>query len=422
MGLWSNLFSRRSDKRSPRAGFQDAGGGKLVTTAQELLDAINGGTATNAGVYVTPDVAMQDATIFACLRLRSGIPANMPLHIKKRVDDRTREDASDHPLWKIFHRKPNSWQTPSQFKRMMEAHKILRGNAYALIVRSRGEIIQLVPLHPDRVKCTQGDDFALTYVYTRKDGRTVALAQSDVFHLVGLTLDGVNGVSAITYARETIGLSLGMQRYAGSIFKNALRIAHVLTHPKTLGIEGLAFLKASLEAYRDGGESEGKDLILEEGMEISPLSMTHEDAQWIESRQLTQSDIAMIMGVPPHMIGITEKQTSFGTGLEQQTQGFVTFNAEDDLTTWEETINRDLIRDDEPQIYARFNRASLIKADSKVSWDNFFKGRQTKVYSANDVRAFLDMNPVEGGDVYENPVISVNSSDKGGSDEPAQSS
>src|SRR5690606_9461663 len=147
----------------------------------------------SSGVSVTPDKAMRVAAVYACVRIRSGVVANMPLHVKRRVDARTREDASDHPLWSIFRRRPNRWQTPSQFKRMLTAHLLLRGNAYAMIVRSRGEVKELIPLHPDRVECKQMDDLSLVYIYSRKDGRRIELRQSEVFHLVGLTLDGVHG-------------------------------------------------------------------------------------------------------------------------------------------------------------------------------------------------------------------------------------
>lgn len=422
MSFWSRIFGGKPAAAEPRAAVQQAGGGVTITTSQELENALRSGSATAAGIAVTPDRAMRVAAVFACVRIRSGVVANMPLHIKRRVDARTREDASDHPLWSIFRRRPNRWQTPSQFKRMLTAHLLLRGNAYAMIVRSRGNILSLVPLHPDRVRCTQNDDLSLSYVYTRKDGGQVRLAQSEVFHLVGLTLDGVNGVSVITYARETIGLSLAMEEHGATVFKNGARVSIVLKHPNKLGKEGLEFLRASLDDYRAGGESEGKALILEEGMDTSPLAMTAEDAQWIESRKFSRSDIAMFFGVPPHMIGDTEKSTSWGTGIDSQTQGFVTFSAEDDLTTWEEAINRDLVADNDNDVYARFNRASLVKGDIKVRWEAHVKALQWGVMSPNEVRALEDLNPREGGDIFYPPPNTAggDKTKKDDGDEPAE--
>jgi HK97 family phage portal protein len=408
MSLWTRIFGGGASPASqPRAAVQQAGGGITITSSAEFEEALRTGSVTASGVSVTPDKAMRVAAVYACVRVRCGIVANMPLHIKRRVNDRTREDATDHPVWTLLRRKPNRWQTPAQLKRMMQAHLILRGNAYAMIVRSLSKDgpAELIPLHPDRVACKQNDDLSLSYVYARKNGGTVALKQSEVFHLVGLTLDGVHGVSAITYARETIGLSLAQENHGATVFKNGARVSNVLTHPEKLGPEGLEFLRASLDAYRSGGESEGKALILEEGMTVSPLAMTAEDAQWIESRKFSRTDIAMFLGVPPHMIGDTEKNTSWGTGIESQTQGFITFSAEDDLTIWEETINRDLIGDD-TYVYARFNRAALVRGDIKARWEAYVKALQWGVFSPDEVRALEDMNPREdgqGGQFYDPP-------------------
>ncbi|WP_367944098.1 phage portal protein [Aquamicrobium sp.] len=230
----------------------------------------------------------------------------------------------------------------------------------------------------------------------------IRLRQDEVFHLVGLTLDGVHGVSAIAYARETIGLSLAMEDHGATTFRNGARVSGVLKHPNKLGPEAVAHLKAGLEEFRSGGEQEGKNLILEEGMDYARIAMTAEDAQWIESRKFSRTDIAMFFGVPPHMIGDTEKSTSWGTGIEQQSIGFVAYTLEDHLTMWEEAINRDLIGADD-MLYARFNRAALVKGDIKARWEAYVKGLQWGVYSPNEIRALEDQNPREGGDIFYPP-------------------
>jgi len=422
MAFWSRWFaSAQPSAPQPRASYQDAGGGVVISTSQELEEALRTGAVSASGASVTPNSAMRVATVYACVRLRCGVVANMPLAIKKRVDARTREDASDHPLWKLLRRRPNRWQTPSQFRRMMQAHLMLRGNAYAMKVVSRGAVRELIPLHPDQVECVQTDDLSLEYTYTRKDGRKVRMAQADVFHLVGLTLDGVHGVSAISYARETIGLALAMEDHGSTTFRHGARVSAALSHPNKLGKEGQDTLRASLDAFRSGGEQEGKTLILEEGMTYEPIAMTAEDAQWIESRKFSRTDIAMFFGVPPHMIGDTEKSTSWGSGIDSQTQGFVTFTSEDDLTMWEETINRDLIGDNEDDLYALFNRAALVKGDIKARWEAHVKALQWGVSSPNEIRALEDQNPREGGDIYYPPPNTAGgNTDEGERDEPPQ--
>lgn len=421
MGFWSRLWNG-PQQPAPRAAIQSGGGGVIISTPQQLEEAMRGALASSSGVTVTPANAMRASAVYASVRILSSAVATLPLHIKKRVSARERNDLSDHPLWTVLRRRPNTWQTPSQFRRMMQSHLLLRGNAYAMIVRSRGRVTQIIPLHPDRCECEQLDDLSLRYTYTRLDGRKVRLSQAEMFHLVGLTFDGVHGVSPITYARESIGLALAMENHGAITFKNGARVGSVITHPDKLGPEGIDNLRSSLDNFRAGGVSEGKDLVLEEGMKIEPLGMTAEDAQFIESRKFSRSDIAMFFGVPPSMLGDNSgSDSNWGTGLEQKSLGFVTYTLEDHLTTWEETINRDLISEDD--VYARFNRAALVKGDIKSRWDAYTKGLQWGVYSPNEIRSLEDQNPREGGDVFYDPPNTAGQagSNTGGQSDPSQS-
>ncbi|AHK42216.1 putative Phage portal protein [Ensifer adhaerens OV14] len=391
----------------------------VITTAQELQNALNGGSNTLSGEPVNANSAMKIAAVYACVRIISGAVATMPLDIKRRIDKKTREDASDTELWKVIRRRPNKWQKPHQFRRMMQAHVLLRGNAYAMIVKTaRGDVQALIPMHPDRVAVRQLDDQSIEYTWTRKDGRQIRLRQDQVFHLYCLTLDGFTGVTPITYARETLGMSLAMERHGAKTFKNGAIVGQLLKHPGKLGPEGQQNLRSSLEAYRSGGENEGKDLILEEGMDVSRLAMTAQDSQWIESRKFSRTDIFMFFGLPPHMAGDTEKSTSWGTGIEAQRQGFLDFTQEDYLVMWEEGITVDLTPEDS-NLYAKFNRSAYVRADMKTRWEAYSKARQMKVMSANDVRASEDMDPIEGGDVYENPLISVDNPEEVIGNEPS---
>lgn len=418
MAIWSKFLPRRAaapERIEPRAAVQSAGGGALITTPDQLAEYLHSGAVSASGTVVTADTAMRVAANYACIRILAGLPATLPLDIKERVDDRTRRDASDTAVARLLQKRPNGWQTPAQFKRMLTAHQKLRGNGYALIVWSRGEPLALIPMHPDQVECKQLDDMSLSYTYRRRDGRTVQLQQKEVFHLVGLTLDGVHGVTPITYARETIGLALAQESAGASVFRNGPRASVVLKHPQTLGEEGRANIRASLDEYRAGGDREGKALILEEGMEIGDLSMTAEDAQWIESRKFSRGDIAMFWGVPPFMIGDTEKATSWGTGIESMTQGFLTFTAEDDLTMWEQTIQRDLITDPKSKLYARYNRAALVKGDIKTRTSAYQSALQWGWMNPDEVRALEDMNPREDGegDRYYDPPNTAGNADAG---------
>lgn len=406
-----------------QAAVQSPSGGVLIQTAADWERVINGELGpTISGQSVTPETAMRVGTVYGCVRIISDQCATLPLHLKKRIDETTREDASDDPIWALLRRRPNRWQTPFQFRNMMQAQKLLRGDGFALIVRSRGRITDLVPLDTARMSVKQRDDHSIEYKYTRKGGGQVVLAQDEVFHLAGLTLNGFTGVSPITYARETIGMSMAQDTYGASTFKNGARISNVLSHPSKLGQAGQDNLRASLAAFRSGGDMEGQDLILEEGMEVKPMAMTSADAQWIESRKLSRSDIAMYFGVPPHMLGDTEKSTSWGSGIEQQTIGFISYTLEAHLTAWEESINRDLIGSDRPELYARFNRGALVRGDIKTRFGAYAVALQWGWMSPDEIRALEDLNPREdgeGGKFYDPPNTA--GGEKQGSDrEPAE--
>lgn len=387
-----------------RASVQSAGPGALITSQAELEAYLQLGRGSASGATVTPDSAMRTSVIYGSVRLITGAIGNTPLQIKRRVDDRTREDASDDPLAKILCRPRKGRLTPSAFRRMLTAHLILRGNGYALIVRSMGRVVDLIPLHPDRVKVEQRDDLSLVYTYTRKNGAQITIPQSDMFHLLGLTFDGYRGVTPITYAREAIGMSLTTELHGAKVFANGAAVGLHFAHPKKIGDVAKDHLKASLEEYR-GAENAARTIVTEEGMKIERIGMTSEDAQYVDTRKFTRTELEMFLGVPGFMLGDTEKSTSWGTGLEQQRSGFVAYTLEDYYTAWEETITRDLLPDESP-LFVRFNRNAAVRGDLKTRWASYVQALQWGVMNPDEVRALEDMNPRSdgaGGKYYDPP-------------------
>ena len=377
--------------------------GGTILTVDDLAAMMRAGVETGSGVPVNEESALKVAAVFRCTSLISGAIATMPLHIKRRVDERTRLDASDNPLWGLLRKKPNPWQTPSQFRRYMQKSVLLREGGYARKVMSRGQVVALIPLHPDRVRVEQADDFTLLFRYTNKRGGQITIPQAEMFHLVGMPKsDGYTGHSVLGAAREAIGLSLAAERHGAALFKNGTNIAGILTAPKALGDEVIERLKTSLENFRGPGNA-GKNLVLEEDLKYEPMGMSQEDAQFVQSREFQAQDIAMFFGVPPTMIGLTSKSTSWGTGVEQQSLGFVAYSLEDWLTTWEETIARDLIGENQPDLYARFNRKALVRGDIKTRFGAYAQARQWSLYTINELRALEDENPIEGGDTLFAP-------------------
>lgn len=383
---------------------------------------IGGSMETASGVSVTDSSALRVAAAWRCVNILSGTIGSLPLDLIQRVGEKERRPAAGHPLRRVLTVKPNQWQTPTEFRRMMMAHLLLRGNAYALKVTAGRHVVGLLPLKPDRVEVEQQGDYTITYRVSLKDGRCLTFTQKDIFHLRGMSLDGVKGLSLLSHMRESIGLALTSERAGAEMMKNGQLVGGVLKHPQKLSLEAYERLKASMGERRSGGSQAGSNYILEEGMEFSPISMTALDMQFLQQRDFQRYDIAMFFGVPPHMIGATEKTTSWGSGIEQQGIGFVTYTLNDWIRVWEETIKRDLIPEMEWEtLDARFFTQGLMRGDAKARWDTYVKGMQWGVYSPDEIRAFEDENPRpdgNGGLYYDPPNTAGGEPKEESEDEP----
>lgn len=365
----------------------------------ELLRGVNSGGSAS-GIAITPNTALKVGVAYRCVEIIAGAVKTMPLDVKRRLDERTREDADDHFLWTLLRRRPNRWQTPSEFRHLMQTMVLLRGNGYALIVRSRGKINELVPLTAGHVQVSQNSDLSLKYTYHRKDGRQVVIPQRDMFHLRGLSLDGIVGLSVIGYARESLGLSLTTEKHVSRFFKNRTSLGGILKIPASVADQEIDRLKANLELFRGSSDEAYADLVLEDGIGYEKIGMSSVDAQFVQSTELNQITIAMFFGVPPHMVGLTTKSTSWGTGIEQQSIGFVNYTLQPWLTMWQEAIDRDLIGDTDSKLYAKFDTKGLLRGDARGRAAYIKMRFETGSINPNEIRALDDENPREGGDEY----------------------
>ena len=391
-------------------------------TGEQLQDflRIGGSMQTATGVSVSENSAMRVGAAWRAVNIIAGTVGSLPRDLVKRISERERQPAIGHPLRRVLTVKPNQWQTPAEFFRLMQAHMLLRGNAYALKVTAAGRLLALIPLHPDRVTVKQRDDMSLSYVVTRKDGRKEHFTGADIFHLRGLSLDGVTGLSVLSHMRESLGLALSAEKASARLMKNGSFVSGTLEHPGKLSPEAYERLKESNEQYA-GSDSAGKTRILEEGMSWNPVGMSAKDSQFLEQRDFQRYDIAMFFGVPPHMLGVTEKTTSWGSGIEQQGIGFVTYTLNDWLKIWEEAIKRDLIAEREwDTLDMRFFTQGLMRGDVKTRQGFYQSGLQWGWLSPDEVRALEDMNPRpdDEGAIYYDPPNTAGGQSEGEGDEP----
>lgn len=393
---------------------------RALVSEEQIRDMLRGGH-TASGAVITETSAMRVAAAWRCVNIIAGSIATLPLDLIRRESENRRNPAVGHPLRRVLTIKPNPWQTPSEFRRMMQAHLLLRGNAYGRKVMLGNRVEAIIPLHPDRVVAEQLDSLSMQYKVSGRNGQQVTFAQKDIFHLRGMSLDGISGVSVLSCMRESLGLALQTEQAGARLFKNGLLAGGVISHPGKLSDNAAQHLRDSLDSKYAGAENASKWIVAEEGMTFNQIALTAEDSQWLGARDFQRYDIAMFFGVPPHMIGATEKSTSWGTGIEAQGTGFVTYTLNDWIKTWEETIKRDLLPESEwESIDAKFNVNALLRGDAKARWESYVKGLQWGVLSPNDVLAMEDKNPRSdgGGDIYYDPPNTAGKSNEEPSDDP----
>ncbi|MAI35074.1 MAG: phage portal protein [Rhodopirellula sp.] len=384
-----------------------------VKSSQELQELLQAGYQSMTGEHVGLKESLSQAAVFRCAVLISGAVSGMRIDIK---DQYTNELKSKHAISKLINRRPNSWQTGNEFKKMLQNHLLFDGNAYALKVRTGRTVSSLIPILPSQMKVTQKLNGDIEYEYTPKSGKTRIYSQRDIFHLRGMSLDGIKGLSVLQYARETIGEARSAQRHGARLWKNGTRMTGALKHPGNLSDEAYNRLKSSLGDFKVDGDRYGEDLILEEGLDYVPFGMSSADAEFISSRKFSVLEIAMFFGVPPHMIGFTEKSTSWGSGIEQQSIGFVNYSLNDWFEVWEGAIERDLITDDDEE--ADFNTYPLLRGDEKGRWEANQIKLQMGAMNADEVR-MAEGYPAkpngEGQEFYPPPNVAQQ---EGSTDEP----
>lgn len=362
---------------------------------------------TTAGVKVTERSAMQMTAVYSCVRILSEAIAGLPLHVFEQTPSGGKQKALTHPLYALLHDQPNPEMTSFVFRETLMTHLLLWGNAFAQVIRNgRDEVIGLYPLMPNRMSVGRDQTGRLYYEYrTSWDEpaagfRTVTLSPADVLHIPGLGFDGLVGYSPIAMARNAIGLAQATEQYGASFFANGAAPGGVLEHPGT--IKDPARVRDSWQSTFGGSGNANKVAVLEEGMHYTPISVSPEQAQFLQTRKFQINEIARIFRIPPHMIGDLEK-SSF-SNIEQQSLEFVKYTLGPWVVRWEQAITKTLLTPrDRPRIFVGFNLEGLLRGDYASRMNGYAVARQNGWMSANDIRALenLDRIPTEdGGDLY----------------------
>ena len=392
MGLFSGLFRSR-DKPQNR-------------TAGSAYTFYMGGSS--AGKTVTERSAMQMTAVYSCVRILAEAIAGLPLHLYRYKKDGGKEKAIDHPLYLLLHDEPNPEMSSFVFRETLMTHLLLWGNAYAQIIRNgKNEVVALYPLMPNKMTVDRDEHGQLYYTYQRSNdeaatmkGSTVILKPSDVLHIPGLGFDGLVGYSPIAMAKNAIGMAIACEEYGAKFFANGAAPGGVLEHPGT--IKDPQRVRESWQSTFGGSGNANKIAVLEEGMKYTPIGISPEQAQFLETRKFQINEIARIFRVPPHMVGDLEK-SSF-SNIEQQSLEFVKYTLDPWVIRWEQSLMRALLAlDEKTEYFIKFNLEGLLRGDYQSRMNGYAIARQNGWMSANDIRELENQDRIpaeEGGDLY----------------------
>ena len=367
--------------------------------AQWFLDWSSGGQPSDAGIAVNESTAMRSSAVYASVSIIAQSIASLPFGVVRK-DGNDRIPDPDNRVHSIIHDSPNEFMTPIVFWELLMCNLLLSGNGYARIERTRGlEPLSLLPIHPSRV-APERSNGQTRYRVSLVDGGEEVVQSADMIHIPGLGFDGLVGNSVIQFAaKNSIGLSLVMQQHASKSFANGTKLSGLLKtkHPMSNDTK-----TRFLEHWRRymGAENTGGTPILEQDMDFTPISMSSVDAQLMEMMRLSIEDISRFFRVPLHMINETSKSTSWGSGLEQLTIGFVQYTLRSWLVRIEQEINRKLLFDRlglPTDRSSKFELDGLLRGDSTARAAFYASAIQNGWMTPNEARSLEDLPPDENG-------------------------
>lgn len=373
-----------------------------------LSQMLGGRIRTKTGVRVNEETALKLTAVFACVRVLAEGVATLPFPVYRRLE-RGKTKARQYYLYNILQYEPNPEMTSFTFRETMQAHLALWGNAYAEIEHDGGgKVKHLWPIPPNRIQRVKDERGRRRYRVTLAGGKPVLLHKEQVLHIPGLSLNGIDGLSPIGYAREAIGLGLATEEFGANFFQNGANIGGIAEHPGTLTDGAAGRLKESLNEKYAGLGNSHRLMLLEEGMKYQNIGIPPNDAQFLETRKFQTREIARFYNVRPHMIGDLDNATF--SNIEHQGIEHVVHTLTPWLTRWEQAVNIKLIGKNSRNTYfAEFVVDGLLRGDIQSRYAAYAVGRQWGWLSANDVLEKENENPLPDGqgDLYMVPMNMV---------------
>lgn len=368
-----------------------------------------GATPSVAGVNISQATAITVSAVYRAMTVRAQDVARCRPRLIYRDPKDGPQEVTDHPVARLF-RRPNRVQTWNRFALQMEAALVLRGNAFAAILRDgAGAPVELIPVNPDAVMVLEAQDGQIFYMTNRVGlfqmaalgSMPVAIPAEDMLHLSGISFNATVGLSPIHTARDAIGLAMGLEQQASRLAGNGARPGGVLQSAKQLTEAAAKRLREQWQALQGGIQNTGATAILEDGLEWKPITMTSVDAQFIEQRNMSVIDVSRFFGVPLHKLNVDTKAGQ--ARMDQEEQRYVNGTVMPDLELWEQEIERAFDLDREG-LEVELDERVLLRAEEATRINNGRLAVMSGLMTQNEWRRREGLPPVNGGDVLLTPV------------------
>lgn len=379
-----------------RAAF---GPSDVVSNPDHWIMRALGGGKTNAGTYVSEYTALNLPVIYRAVSLIADAIAYMPINIYRR-EGKKRILAEDREDYWVLSMRPNENMTSYVWRQSVSSHSLLWGNGYNYLSRrGNGMTREIIPLLPDRTRVVK-DPGKDPYLSTTIENETLQLPLDDVAHIPALGFDGLTGYSPIYLARQAVGMAQALEEFGAKFFSNDAKSGGFIMHPGKLGDKAQKNLSDSMTTKQGGLENAHKVKILEEGAKFIQTTIPPEDAQFLGTREFQIAEVARLYGVPLHMLQSHEKVTSWGSGIEEMTLGFVIFTLAPWIARWEQELNRKLFLPSEQKIYyVKLNINALLRGDAKSRGEFYERALKNGWMTIDEVREKEELDPLEDKDL-----------------------
>lgn len=347
-----------------------------------------------SGSYVTESTALTLSAVYRAVTLIAGAVAGLPLRTLQDGADGTRTRVGsviDNPAG------PDRL-TPYEWKELVMIHLLLHGNAYLLhVFNGGGALAGLQPIHPCAVTVEPAADVVggKLFTVTLANGERRTYDGLQMTHLTGPMTDGLVGLSPITVARNSMGISLSGEKSAGRMFANGAMVSGLVTTEDDVTEAEATEIKRGLQAKLQGEDNAGDIAFVNRNLRFTPWQLSAQDAQFLQSRSFQVEEIGRWFGVPPHLLGQSEKSTSWGTGIEEQNRGLARYT----LATWTTRIEQRLSRLVANPKFVEFDYSGLLQPSPEQEIDLLLRQIDTGLLTLNEARRIRNLPPVPGGDV-----------------------